>query len=155
MIEIRGPNVFQGYWRQPEKTAAEFRPDGFFISGDLGMFNDRGYLSILGRSKDLVISGGLNVYPKEVEAEIDALTGVLESAVIGLPHPDFGEGVTAVVVLEPGAEIDEADVRAALAERLANYKQPKRVLFVRDLPRNAMGKVQKNLLRRAYSRLYL
>ena len=155
MIEIRGPNVFQGYWRQPEKTAAEFRPDGFFISGDLGMFNDRGYLSILGRSKDLVISGGFNVYPKEVEAEIDALAGVLESAVIGLPHPDFGEGVTAVVVLKPGAEIDEADVRAALAERLANYKQPKRVLFVRDLPRNAMGKVQKNLLRRAHGGLYL
>jgi len=154
MIEIRGPNVFQGYWREPEKTKAEFRPDGFFISGDLGMFDGRGYLSILGRSKDLVISGGFNVYPKEVETEIDGLPGVLETAVIGLPHPDFGEGVTAVVVLHPGAVLDEAGVRAALADRLAKYKQPKRVLFVADLPRNAMGKVQKNLLRQTYGGLY-
>ena len=154
LIEIRGPNVFQGYWREPEKTKAEFRPDGFFISGDLGMFDGRGYLSILGRSKDLVISGGFNVYPKEVETEIDGLPGVLETAVIGLPHPDFGEGVTAVVVLHPGAVLDEAGVRAALADRLAKYNQPKRVLFVADLPRNAMGKVQKNLLRQTYGGLY-
>ena len=154
MIEIRGPNVFKGYWRMPEKTAADFRPDGFFISGDLGAFDERGYLRIVGRSKDLVISGGFNVYPKEVEAEIDALAGVLETAVIGLPHPDFGEGVTAVVVLKPGAALDEDAVRAALADRLAKYKQPKRILFVEDLPRNAMGKVQKAVLRQTYTHLY-
>ncbi|HVY35453.1 MAG TPA: malonyl-CoA synthase [Caulobacteraceae bacterium] len=154
MIEIRGPNVFKGYWRMPDKTAADFRPDGYFISGDLGAFDARGYLRIVGRSKDLVISGGFNVYPKEVEAEIDALAGVLETAVIGLPHPDLGEGVTAVVVLKPGAAVDEDAVRAALADRLAKYKQPKRVLFVEDLPRNAMGKVQKAVLRQTYARLY-
>ncbi|MGQ3032260.1 MAG: AMP-binding protein, partial [Ferrovibrionaceae bacterium] len=147
MIEIRGPNVFQGYWRMPEKTAAEFRPDGFFISGDLGLIDAAGYVQISGRGKDLVISGGYNVYPKEVEGEIDALDGVVESAVIGLPHRDFGEGVTAVVVRKPGASLGEAEVLAALDGRLARYKQPKRVLFVDDLPRNTMGKVQKNVLR--------
>jgi malonyl-CoA/methylmalonyl-CoA synthetase len=154
MIEVRGPNVFKGYWRMPEKTRAEFRDDGFFITGDLGRIDGRGYVSIVGRGKDLVISGGYNIYPKEVEGEIDQLPGVVESAVIGVPHPDFGESVTAVVVREHGAEIDETAVIAALGSRLARYKQPKRVIFVEELPRNAMGKVQKNVLRNAYSELY-
>ncbi|MDQ0468623.1 malonate--CoA ligase [Labrys wisconsinensis] len=154
MIEVRGPNVFKGYWRMPEKTVAEFRPDGFFITGDLGRIDAAGYVQIVGRGKDLIISGGLNVYPKEVEAEIDALPGVVESAVIGLPHPDFGEGVTAVVVRVPDADIDEAAVLAAMDGRLARFKQPKRVLFAEELPRNAMGKVQKALLRERHAGLY-
>jgi malonyl-CoA/methylmalonyl-CoA synthetase len=154
VIEVKGPNVFKGYWRMPDKTAAEFRADGFFITGDLGRIDARGYVHIVGRGKDLVISGGYNVYPKEVEAEIDALPGVAESAVIGLPHPDFGEGVTAVVVREAGATIGERDVLEAIGDRLARFKQPKRVLFVDSLPRNTMGKVQKNLLREAYRGLY-
>ncbi|MEE3624554.1 malonyl-CoA synthase [Nitrospirillum sp. BR 11752] len=154
MIEVRGPNVFKGYWQMPEKTAAEFRPDGFFITGDLGKIDDRGYVHIVGRGKDLVISGGYNVYPKEIETEIDGLPGVVESAVIGVPHPDFGEGVTAVVVRKKDAAVDEAAVLAALDGRLAKFKQPKRVLFVDDLPRNTMGKVQKNLLRQEYQDLY-
>jgi malonyl-CoA/methylmalonyl-CoA synthetase len=153
MIEVRGPNVFTGYWRMPEKTRTEFRDDGFFITGDLGMIDDQGYVAIVGRGKDLVISGGFNVYPKEVEDEIDALPGVVESAVIGVAHPDFGEGVTAVVVKKDGA-LAEKDVIAALKQRLAAYKLPKRVLFVKDLPRNAMGKVQKALLRETYKDLY-
>jgi malonyl-CoA/methylmalonyl-CoA synthetase len=150
MIEVKGPNVFAGYWRMPEKTAAEFRADGFFITGDLGVVNARGYVSIVGRGKDLIISGGLNVYPKEVEGEIDALAGVEESAVFGTPHPDFGEGVTAAVVLKPGAALTEAEVIAALSARLARFKLPKRVFFVPHLPRNAMGKVQKAALRETY-----
>ncbi|WP_457580956.1 malonate--CoA ligase [Ensifer canadensis] len=154
MIEIKGPNVFKGYWRMPEKTAAEFTADGYFISGDLGKIDDDGYVHIVGRSKDLVISGGYNIYPKEVESEIDLLDGVVESAVIGVPHPDFGEGVTALVVSRPGATLTEGDVLRALQDRLAKYKQPKRVIFVEDLPRNTMGKVQKNLLRDAYGGLY-
>ena len=154
MIEVRGPNVFKGYWRMPEKTRAEFRQDGFFITGDLGKIDDRGYVSIVGRGKDLVISGGYNIYPKEVEVEIDQLPGVVESAVIGVPHPDFGEGVTAVVVREPGSGIDEKTVVASLADRLARYKQPKRVIFVDELPRNTMGKVQKNVLRDTYANLF-
>jgi malonyl-CoA/methylmalonyl-CoA synthetase len=153
MIEVRGPNVFKGYWRMPEKTRAEFRGDGFFITGDLGVIDDQGYVAIVGRGKDLVISGGFNVYPKEVEDEIDALPGVVESAVIGVAHPDFGEGVTAVVVKKDDA-LAEMDVIAALKQRLAAYKLPKRVLFVEDLPRNAMGKVQKALLRESYKDLY-
>jgi len=154
MIEVKGPNVFAGYWRMPEKTAAEFRADGFFITGDLGKIDARGYVHIVGRGKDLVISGGYNIYPKEVESEIDAMAGVVESAVIGVPHPDFGEGVTAVVVREKGSALDEAAVLDGLRERLARYKQPKRVLFIDDLPRNTMGKVQKNVLREAYKDLY-
>ena len=154
MIEVQGPNVFKGYWRMPEKTAAEFRADGFFITGDLGKIDERGYVHIVGRGKDLVISGGYNIYPKEVETEIDGMPGVVESAVIGVPHPDFGEGVTAVVVVQKGATLDEAAVLAALKDRLARYKQPKRVLFVDDLPRNTMGKVQKNVLRETYADLY-
>ncbi|MGB3502447.1 MAG: malonyl-CoA synthase [Mesorhizobium sp.] len=154
MIEIKGPNVFKGYWRMPEKTAAEFTADGFFISGDLGKIDERGYVHIVGRGKDLVISGGFNIYPKEVESEIDAISGVVESAVIGVPHPDFGEGVTAIVVRERSATVDEAAVMDALKDRLARYKQPKRVIFVDDLPRNTMGKVQKNVLREQYKALY-
>jgi len=154
MIEVKGPNVFKGYWRMPEKTAAEFRPDGFFITGDLGKQDADGYVHILGRGKDLVISGGYNVYPKEVEGEIDRLPGVTESAVIGVPHPDFGEGVAAVVVREKGATLDEKAVLAALEGRLAKFKQPKAIIFVEDLPRNTMGKVQKNLLRDQYRDLY-
>jgi malonyl-CoA/methylmalonyl-CoA synthetase len=146
MIEVRGPNVFRGYWRMPEKTAAEFRKDGFFITGDLGRRDARGYVSIVGRAKDLIISGGYNVYPVEVETELDALAGVAESAVIGVPHPDFGEGVTAVVVPRPGATLDESDLRAALEQRLARFKLPKRIVFVSEMPRNAMGKVQKAML---------
>ena len=150
VIEVKGPNVFKGYWRMPEKTAAEFRADGFFITGDVGVIDARGYVQIVGRAKDLIISGGFNVYPKEVETEIDALPGVAESAVIGLPHADFGEGVTAVVVREPGANLDERAVQQALDGRLAKFKAPKRVFFVDALPRNAMGKVQKAALRETY-----
>jgi malonyl-CoA/methylmalonyl-CoA synthetase len=154
MIEVKGPNVFKGYWRMPEKTKAEFRGDGFFITGDLGKIDDKGYVHILGRGKDLVISGGFNVYPKEIESEIDAMPGVIESAVIGVPHADFGEGVTAVVVCDKGAPVDEASVLKALDGRLAKFKMPKRVIVVDELPRNAMGKVQKNILRDTYSKIY-
>lgn len=154
MIEVKGPNVFKGYWRMPEKTKAEFRQDGFFITGDLGKIDQRGYVHIVGRGKDLVISGGYNIYPKEVESEIDALPGVVESAVIGVPHPDFGEGVTAVVVCESDSTVDEKTVLEGLKERLARYKQPKCVIFVDELPRNTMGKVQKNILRDRYVSLY-
>jgi malonyl-CoA/methylmalonyl-CoA synthetase len=154
MIEVRGPNVFKGYWRNEEKTKAEFRADGFFITGDLGKIDGRGYVHIVGRGKDLIITGGFNVYPKEVEAEIDALPGVVESAVIGVPHRDFGEGVTAVVVRKPGADLDEAGILRVLGDRLAKFKLPKRVVVVDDLPRNTMGKVQKNVLRETYKGLY-
>jgi malonyl-CoA/methylmalonyl-CoA synthetase len=154
MIEVKGPNVFKGYWRMPEKTKSEFRDDGFFITGDLGKIDDKGYVHILGRGKDLVISGGFNVYPKEIESEIDAMPGVIESAVIGVPHADFGEGVTAVVVRQPGAKVDEATVLQGLDGRLAKFKMPKRVFIVDDLPRNTMGKVQKNILRDTYKDIY-
>ena len=150
ILEVRGPNVFKGYWRMPEKTAEDFRTDGFFITGDIAQFDDDGYVSIVGRAKDLVISGGYNVYPKEVETEIDALAGVLESAVIGAPHPDFGETVVAIVVRDGTAPIEAEAICTALRDRLANYKLPKAVHFVEDLPRNTMGKVQKNVLRDAY-----
>jgi malonyl-CoA/methylmalonyl-CoA synthetase len=154
MIEVRGPNVFRGYWRMPEKTKTEFREDGFFITGDLGQIDTSGYIHIVGRGKDLVISGGYNVYPKEIESQIDALEGVVESAVIGVAHPDFGEGVVAAVVRKKGSRLSEAGILKALKVRLANYKLPKRVLFVDDLPRNTMGKVQKNLLRESYRDLF-
>jgi malonyl-CoA/methylmalonyl-CoA synthetase len=154
MIEVRGPNVFKGYWRNPEKTAAEFRADGFFITGDLGKIDPHGYVHIVGRGKDLIITGGYNVYPKEVESEIDAMDGVIESAVFGVSHPDFGEGVTAAVVLSPGATIDEKTITSALEARLARFKQPKRVITVDELPRNTMGKVQKNVLREQYKGIY-
>jgi malonyl-CoA/methylmalonyl-CoA synthetase len=154
MIEVKGPNVFRGYWRMPEKTAAEFRADGFFITGDLGLVDERGYVSIVGRGKDLIITGGLNVYPIEVEEKIDALPGVAESAVIGLPHPDFGEAVTAVVATGGGKAPSEAEILQALAAELAAFKRPKRVLFVDELPRNTMGKVQKAALRAEHAGLY-
>ncbi|HEX3755602.1 MAG TPA: malonyl-CoA synthase [Rhizomicrobium sp.] len=153
MIEVRGPNVFQGYWQMPDKIEAEFREDGFFITGDLGTMEADGRLSIVGRGKDLIITGGLNVYPKEIESLIDAIPGVAESAVIGLPHADFGEGVTAVVVATD-AGLTQAAVLAALADRLARFKLPKRVLFRDGLPRNTMGKVQKNRLREEFRDLY-
>jgi malonyl-CoA/methylmalonyl-CoA synthetase len=152
---VRGPNVFKGYWRMPDKTREEFTADGWFKTGDVGAFGGPGrpdnYLTLVGRSKDLIISGGYNVYPKEVESFIDEMAGVAESAVIGLPHPDFGEAVAAVVVARPGASIDAAQVIAALKDRIANYKVPKRVWVVDELPRNAMGKVQKNRLRERYA----
>jgi malonyl-CoA/methylmalonyl-CoA synthetase len=154
MIEVKGPNVFKGYWRNPEKTKEEFRPDGFFITGDLGKIDARGYVHIVGRGKDLIITGGYNVYPKEVETEIDAMPGVVESAVIGLPHRDFGEGVTAVVVQKVGAQLDAAAILKTLEIRLARFKLPKRVIVVDDLPRNTMGKVQKNVLRETYKDFY-
>jgi malonyl-CoA/methylmalonyl-CoA synthetase len=149
-IQVKGPNVFSGYWNMPEKTAEEFTADGYFKTGDVGKFDARGYLSIVGRSKDLIISGGYNVYPKEIELAIDEMQGVSESAVVGVPHPDYGEAVTAVVVPRPGAELSEQAIVAALKSRIANYKVPKRVFFLDDLPRNAMGKVQKNLLRERF-----
>lgn len=150
-IETKGPHVCTGYWRNPEKSAASFRPDGFFMTGDLGAIDRDGYLRISGRDKDLIISGGLNVYPKEVELMIDALPGVMESAVIGLPHADLGEEVTAVVVPDANSELDEAAVIDALQGKLARFKQPKRVLFVDELPRNTMGKVQKLALRSRFA----
>jgi malonyl-CoA/methylmalonyl-CoA synthetase len=156
MIEVRGPNVFQGYWRNPEKTAAEFRPDGFFVTGDIGRIDTHGYVHIVGRAKDLIITGGYNVYPAEVEQELNSLPGVYESAVFGVPHPDFGEGVTALVVRKPDAgDLDENTIVRSLRDRLAGYKLPKRVLFAAELPRNTMGKVQKQALREAHAKLYV
>ena len=154
VIEVKGPNVFAGYWRMPEKTAQEFRADGYFITGDLAHVDDDGYIHIVGRAKDLVISGGFNVYPKEVETEIDAIEGVLESAVFGVPHADFGEAVTAAVVARPGATLSEPAILSALGHRLAKFKAPKQIVLVDSLPRNAMGKVQKAALREAYKEIY-
>ena len=154
MIEVRGPNVFKGYWRMPEKTAEELRENGFFITGDLGTLDKNGVVSIVGRSKDLIISGGYNVYPKEIEQAIDLLPGVAESAVIGCPHPDFGEGVVAVVVPEKGAKVDPEAIAAGLAESLAKFKQPKQVFIAEALPRNAMGKVQKKALREEHAGVF-
>ncbi|AWK85227.1 malonate--CoA ligase [Azospirillum thermophilum] len=155
IIEVKGPNVFSGYWRMPEKTKQEIRHDGFFITGDVGRIDGRGYVHIVGRAKDLIISGGFNVYPKEVETVIDAIDGVVESAVVGVPHPDFGEAVTAVVLRRPGlTSPDEAAVIATCKAQLANFKVPKRVFFMDELPRNAMGKVQKNLLRDQHKALF-
>ena len=150
-IEVKGPNVFAGYWRMPDRTRDEFTADGFFKTGDMGELLDNGYLKIVGRAKDLIITGGLNVYPKEIEERIDALPGIAESAVIGVPDPDFGEAVTAVVVAKAGHAPSEADLIAALKAEIANFKVPKRVHFVDELPRNAMGKVEKNTLRQRYS----
>lgn len=151
-IEVRGPSVFGGYWRMPEKTAQEIRHDGFFITGDLGTVDAEGRLSIVGRAKDLVITGGYNVYPKEVERALDDMPQVHESAVIGVPHADFGEAVVAIIVPE-GADVTLSEVDAALEGQLARFKQPKRVINVASLPRNTMGKVQKNLLRENYQEL--
>ncbi|EWY39219.1 malonyl-CoA synthase [Skermanella stibiiresistens SB22] len=155
IIEVKGPNVFGGYWRMPEKTKSEFRADGFFITGDVGKIDGRGYVHIVGRAKDLIISGGFNVYPKEVESVIDAIDGVVESAVVGVPHPDFGEAVVAVVMRRPGRDdLTPERVAAVCKEELANYKTPKRIFFIDELPRNAMGKVQKNLLRDEHKGLF-
>jgi len=151
-IQIRGPNVFAGYWGMPEKTRQEFTDDGWFRTGDIGQWDEDGYLSIVGRAKDLIISGGYNVYPKEVELVLDSLPGVVESAVVGVPHADFGEAVVAAVVCENGHRWDERGIIDALRPRLANYKVPKRVHFVDSLPRNAMGKVQKAALRERFSK---
>jgi len=150
VIQIRGPSVFSAYWRMPEKTAEEFTADGFFLTGDVGRQDPDGRVWISGRAKDLIISGGFNVYPKEIELVLDELPGVTESAVVGAPHPDFGEGVVAVVI----GTGDEAAMIAACRERLAAFKAPKRIVFVDELPRNAMGKVQKNLLRERYEALF-
>ncbi len=153
-IQVKGENVFRGYWQMPEKTKEEFTGDGFFKTGDLGKWDADDYLLIVGRSKDLIITGGLNVYPKEIEEIIDAVPGVIESAVIGLPHADFGEAVTAAVVRQPneaGRTLTEAGIITALKGTLANFKVPKRVYFIDDLPRNAMGKVQKNVLREQFA----
>jgi malonyl-CoA/methylmalonyl-CoA synthetase len=154
VIEMTGPNVFKGYWRMPEKTAQEFRADGWFITGDLGYFDPDGYVTISGRAKDLIISGGFNVYPAEIENALDALPSIGESAVVGLPHDDLGEAVTAVVTAREGQSVEESGVRAQLEAALAKFKIPKRVLVTEALPRNAMGKVQKNALREEYAKLY-
>ncbi len=151
VLEIKGPNVFKGYWRMPEKTAEEFRADGHFITGDIATMASDGRVTIVGRAKDLVICGGYNVYPKEIELLINAIPGVRESAVVGVPHPDLGEAVTAVVVADGNTKIDETTVQQALSTELARFKQPKRVFFVDELPRNTMGKVQKNQLRASYA----
>lgn len=147
VIEVRGPNVFKGYWQMPEKTREELREDGFFITGDLGVIDDQGYVQIVGRGKDLIISGGYNIYPKEVELMLDEQDGVMESAVIGVPHPDFGEGVVAVLVPSNGKQIDTDAIMADIKPRIARFKQPKRIVVMDELPRNTMGKVQKNVLR--------
>jgi malonyl-CoA/methylmalonyl-CoA synthetase len=153
-IEVRGPNVFGGYWRMPEKTREEFSADGWFKTGDVGRVDERGYVSIVGRSKDLVISGGFNVYPAEIEGFLNELPGVAESAVIGVPHPDFGEAVVAVLIAKPGACLEPAALTAALKARIAGFKVPKQILLAPELPRNAMGKVQKNLLRQQHAGLF-
>ncbi len=153
-IEVKGPNVFQGYWRMPEKTKEEFTADGYFKTGDVGKIDERGYITIVGRSKDLIISGGYNVYPAEIEASINDMPGVLESAVVGVPHPDFGEVGVAVVIARPGAALDGAQIIAQLKAGLANFKIPKRCFVVDELPRNTMGKVQKNLLRQQHQALF-
>jgi malonyl-CoA/methylmalonyl-CoA synthetase len=150
-LQVHGPNVFQGYWRMPEKTREDFTDDGFFNTGDKATISQDGYVSIVGRSKDMVICGGLNVYPKEIEQLLDDLEGVQESAVIGLPHPDFGEAVVAVIVPSAGGDLQEQEIIDFSKAQLANFKVPKRVFFLEELPRNAMGKVQKNLLRERYS----
>jgi malonyl-CoA/methylmalonyl-CoA synthetase len=150
VIEVRGPNVFKGYWQMPEKTREELREDGWFITGDVGFVDADGYVTIVGRAKDLVISGGFNVYPKEVELLLDEVPGVLESAVIGVPHPDFGEAVLAVLVPQKGQALDAGAVLGVIRDKLARFKQPKAAVVVESLPRNTMGKVQKNVLRDTY-----
>jgi malonyl-CoA/methylmalonyl-CoA synthetase len=154
-IEVRGPNVFKGYWQMPEKTAAELRPDGFFMTGDLGLIDADGYVHIVGRNKDLIISGGYNIYPKEIELVLDEQPGVLESAVIGVPHPDFGETVVGILVPRPGERPDLDAIASAAGRSLARFKHPKRLIIVEELPRNAMGKVQKNVLRERYRDLFV
>ena len=153
-IEVRGPNVFKGYWQMPEKTAAELREDGFFITGDLGRIDEDGYVHIVGRNKDLIISGGYNIYPKEIELVLDDQPGVLESAVIGVPHPDFGETVLGVIVPENGASPDTDAMMEAVRHSLARFKHPRKLVVLEGLPRNTMGKVQKNVLRQQFEGLF-
>ncbi len=153
-IEVRGPNVFKGYWQMPEKTAEELLADGFFITGDLGKIDDDGYVHIVGRNKDLIISGGYNIYPKEIEMVLDEQPGVLESAVIGVPHADFGETVLGLIVAEPGATPDLDAIAAAAASSLARFKHPRKLIAIDSLPRNTMGKVQKNVLREIYKEMF-
>jgi malonyl-CoA/methylmalonyl-CoA synthetase len=150
-IEVRGPNVFQGYWQMPEKTAEELREDGFFITGDLGQIDPDGYVTIVGRNKDLIISGGYNIYPKEIELLLDEQDGVLESAVIGVPHPDFGESVIGILVAKPGENLDLDGIRENIGKSLARFKQPQKLVVVPELPRNTMGKVQKKALREEFA----
>ena len=154
-VQVRGPNVFVGYWNMPEKTREEFTEDGWFKTGDMGRYDEDGYVVLVGRSKDLIITGGYNVYPKEIEMLLDDLAGVEESAVIGLPHPDFGEAVAAVVVPRKGVSLAEASLLAQVKGQIANYKVPKRLFVVEQLPRNVMGKVQKNLLRDQYAKTFV
>ena len=151
---MRGPNVFPGYWRMPEKTREEFTADGFFKTGDVGRIDADGYITIVGRSKDLIISGGYNVYPAEIESAINEMAGVAESALVGVAHPDFGEAGVAVVIAKPGVTLDPQQILATLKSQMANFKIPKRCFVVDTLPRNAMGKVQKNLLRAQYADLF-
>jgi malonyl-CoA/methylmalonyl-CoA synthetase len=153
-IQVRGPSVFKGYWRMPEKTREEFSADGWFKTGDVGRIDAQGHVSIVGRSKDLIITGGFNVYPAEVEGVLNELPGVAESAVVGVPHADFGEAVVAVVVARPGTAPDAAALIAELKSKIANFKVPKHVFVVDELPRNTMGKVQKNLLREQHKTLF-
>jgi malonyl-CoA/methylmalonyl-CoA synthetase len=153
-IQVKGPNVFKGYWRMPEKTKEEFTADGFFKTGDVGKVDERGYVTIVGRSKDLIISGGYNVYPAEIEGYINDMKGVAESALVGVPHPDFGEVGVAVVIAKPGVTLDADKIIVDLKSQLANFKIPKRCFVVAELPRNTMGKVQKNLLRDQYKGLF-
>lgn len=153
-IEVRGPNVFKGYWQMPEKTREELRADGFFITGDLGLIDDQGYVQIVGRNKDLIISGGYNIYPKEIESVLDGQPGVLESAVVGVPHPDFGETVVGFLVAENGQSPDVSAIGAAVGAQLARFKHPRKLITLPELPRNTMGKVQKNVLRQEYGGLF-
>jgi malonyl-CoA/methylmalonyl-CoA synthetase len=153
-IQVKGPNVFAGYWRMPGKTAEEFTSDGYFKTGDVGKVDARGYVHIVGRSKDLIISGGYNVYPAEIEGYINDMPGVAESALIGVPHPDFGEVGVAALILKPGANLTPDVVLKVLKAKLANFKIPKRCFVLQELPRNTMGKVQKNLLREQYKSLF-
>ena len=154
LIEVRGPNVFKGYWQMPDKTAAELRDNGFFITGDLGKIDVDGYVHIVGRDKDLIISGGFNIYPKEIELVLDEQPGVLESAVIGVPHSDFGETVLGLLVARPGETLDVATIEVSAGRQLARFKHPRKILVVEELPRNTMGKVQKNILRDRYKDLF-
>ena len=154
ILEIKGPNIFAGYWQMPKKTADEFREDGYFITGDMATMDTTGRVTIVGRTKDLIITGGYNVYPKEVEIEIDKISGIRESAVVGIPHSDYGEAVTAIIVTDENVEIREDEVRAAISTRIAKFKQPIRLIFIPELPRNTMEKVQKSALREAYADLY-
>ena len=154
MIEIRGPNVVKGYWGMPEKTAEELRENGFFITGDLGTIGEDGYVSLVVRSKDLIISGGYNIYPKEIELLLDSIEGVFESAVIGVPHPHLGEAVVAVIVTESGISLNQESIMDPMQNRIARFKHPKQIFFIDELPRNSMGKVQKNVLRESYPDIF-